>query len=530
MKSSQGKITAIMLVVVMLITSVPVVVSCDSSDAAVTDYSRWYYNYLDKPMQYAYDELLDADKSTDKVTVTIGSDVLGDLYNDYDAATKKSATLSASTQKLTDCLKLERPEVYSNGISASYTIVGTKVTSIKMTFNLEDADTDSKNTAIKSVILSMRATGTDAEKVKTIHDYLVNNLTYATEELSDETKSTIIRSPYTALAGNHRVVCEGYAKSFKMACDYYGIPNVLIVGTAYNDTSGKGEGHMWNHVLIEGNWYVVDATWDDPVSTSGKSTYSDVYLLAGQNTVDNTHAGKYTVAKSHNYQRTIDDGFKIPTPLAVNKYGSDYITITLETNGGTAITPISLKADAVPVIPSTVKANYDFDGWYTDSALTVAWGGKGFKTDATLYAKWVRTPGTETVYILTYDNNGGTGGPGSLKTDDDGNITISSAEPTRDGYTFNGWNTKADGTGSGYKAGIPAKLKENLTLYAQWTENPSSGIGGIIKSVSDAFEKFMNNATDFMEKKDIVDGVKNMYIVLGGAAIFIIIAVIAMRR
>ena len=532
MKSSQGKMAAFVLVIAMLITSVPLVVSCDSTDAAVS-YDRWYYNQLDEPMQYAYDELLKADKSDNAVTVTIGSDVLGDAYTDYDATARESASLDASVNKLINCLKLEKPDVYCNSIETGYTAKDTKVVEIDITFELEYADIDVKNAAIKNVILSMGASaGADnADKVKIIHDYLVNNLTYATEELEEDPNSTAIRNPYTALVDTHRVVCEGYAKSFKMACDYYGIPNVTVVGTAYNDTSGVGEGHMWNLVLIESNWYVVDATWDDPISSSGRSVYSDIYLLAGQNTVDNTHDGKYTVAQSHDSTRTVGYGFRLPTPLAVNKYGSDNITVTLETNGGTVVAPVDVKAGVVPTIPSTVRTNYDFVGWCTDEELTKVWGGTtGFTTDTTLYAKWARTPGTETVYILTYDANGGTGGPGSLKTDDDGNITISGAEPTRDGYTFNGWNSKADGTGREYKAGIPAKLSSNLTLYAQWTKNPSSGISGIIDSITNALERFLDKAQTFLEKEDIVDGVKNLYLVAGGVVAFIIIAVIATRR
>ncbi len=532
MKSSQGKMIAILLVITMLITSVPLVVSGDST-GATADYDRWYYNQLDEPMQYAYDGLLKADKSSNTVKVAIGSDVLGDAYTDYDATAKKSVKLGTSLQKLTDCLKLERPDVYCTGVEISYSISGTKVTKATVIFKLEDENTDAKNTAIENVIKSIGvdAEADDASKVKTIHDYLVNTLTYASAELSDETKSTTIRSPYTALVGDHRVVCEGYAKSFKMACDQYGIPNVMIVGTAYNDASGVGEGHMWNLVLIESNWYVVDATWDDPVSKSGESIYSDVYLLAGQETVDTTHKGKYTVAQSHINDKTIDYGFTIPTPLAINKYGSDNITITFETNGGTAVTPINTKKDTVPTIPSTVKVNYDLVGWYTDAALTKAWDGKtGFSVDTILYAKWVRTPGTETVYILTYDTNGGEGGPGSLKTDDDANITVSDIEPTRDGYTFKGWNTKADGTGEIYEAGSKKVLSGNLTIYAQWAEKPSSGISGIIESITSAAEQFLDKAEAFLEKENIVDGVKNLYVVGGGVLIFIIIALIATRR
>ena len=44
---------------------------------------------------------------------------------------------------------------------------------------------------------------------------------------------------------------------------------------------------------------------------------------------------------------------------------------------------------------------------------------------------------------------------------------------TREGFTFNGWNTAADGTGASYADGAPVNLTENTTLYAQWEDNHS---------------------------------------------------------
>ena len=43
--------------------------------------------------------------------------------------------------------------------------------------------------------------------------------------------------------------------------------------------------------------------------------------------------------------------------------------------------------------------------------------------------------------------------------------------PTRDGYTFEGWNTKADGTGTAYASGTEITAAESITFYAQWKEN-----------------------------------------------------------
>lgn len=50
--------------------------------------------------------------------------------------------------------------------------------------------------------------------------------------------------------------------------------------------------------------------------------------------------------------------------------------------------------------------------------------------------------------------------------------TLSTDEPTLDGYVFLGWNTKPDGSGEEYSPGQSITLKEDLTLYAQWSPEP----------------------------------------------------------
>lgn len=87
-------------------------------------------------------------------------------------------------------------------------------------------------------------------------------------------------------------------------------------------------------------------------------------------------------------------------------------------------------------------------------------------------------PAPDVAAILNYDANGGTGAPDSeSKPGPKGSsatITVSSITPTRDGYTFKGWNTKADGSGMEYKAGnsISVAYGSTTTLYAQWEETP----------------------------------------------------------
>lgn len=103
----------------------------------------------------------------------------------------------------------------------------------------------------------------DVELVRGIHDYLCQTLYYDTaayESYQQTGDYRIFCSAGAILPGTvgSGVVCEGYAKGFKVLCDQLGIPCVLIGGTVVQNN--VREGHMWNGVQIGGRWYLVDAT------------------------------------------------------------------------------------------------------------------------------------------------------------------------------------------------------------------------------------------------------------------------------
>lgn len=85
-----------------------------------------------------------------------------------------------------------------------------------------------------------------------IHDYLVSNIKY-------EDGDGAIYNAYDALI-NGTAVCNGYTECFKTFMDMLGIECIAISGTA------KNELHIWNLVKLDGEWYQVDVTWDDPVN------------------------------------------------------------------------------------------------------------------------------------------------------------------------------------------------------------------------------------------------------------------------
>ena len=71
---------------------------------------------------------------------------------------------------------------------------------------------------------------------------------------------------------------------------------------------------------------------------------------------------------------------------------------------------------------------------------------------------------------LVFDANNGDGGPNTMTAGGSTSVTVPSAAPTRDGYTFTSWNTTADGTGTDYAGGGTYTLPNSGTdtLYAQW--------------------------------------------------------------
>lgn len=103
----------------------------------------------------------------------------------------------------------------------------------------------------------------DFDKELAVHDWLVNNCEYDKKALGVfETYSENSDNPYGALI-NGKAICTGYTLSFQMFMDMLEIPCKTIRAAA-ND----GDDHAWNMVSLDGEWYYVDVTWDDPVPDS----------------------------------------------------------------------------------------------------------------------------------------------------------------------------------------------------------------------------------------------------------------------
>ena len=133
-------------------------------------------------------------------------------------------------------------------------------------------------------------------------------------------------------------------------------------------------------------------------------------------------------------------------------------------------------------IPTLTKSGCTADGWHDGSPTGTVYR-QYFETNGnqSFYANWNCSSSgggtgggenpTPTTYTVKYDANGGTGAPSNQTKKQGESLTISTAKPTKTGYTFTSWNTKKDGTGTKYDIGASYTTDSDVTLYAQYKEN-----------------------------------------------------------
>lgn len=114
---------------------------------------------------------------------------------------------------------------------------------------------------VRQVLDSVITDGmTDYDKELALHDYLVSHCRYS-EDTMQEPESDIYRAYGALVDGN--AVCNGYAEAMQLLLMCVGVNTRFVIGTA------DGVDHAWNLVELDGNWYHMDATWDDPLPDQG---------------------------------------------------------------------------------------------------------------------------------------------------------------------------------------------------------------------------------------------------------------------
>ena len=103
---------------------------------------------------------------------------------------------------------------------------------------------------VKGFMKGLPRNADDYEKVKYCYEYVIWNTDYSVESPDNQNILSVLL--------NGESVCQGYAKAFQYLLGKLDVPCTMVVGKVY-----EGEGHAWNLVKIEGDWYYVDTTWGD---------------------------------------------------------------------------------------------------------------------------------------------------------------------------------------------------------------------------------------------------------------------------
>lgn len=194
----------------------------------------------------------------------------GDVYSDFKKAIDAALAPIGKTNGVSDLLK-----------GWSYRSNGSTLT-VSLSYNYTKTAFDTATQNYKSTIYKARHVAAsedyslpDYKKELYLHNYLVNKCSYDyAGYLSGNIPSASFK-PYGALVLG-KAVCQGYAEAMKLLCDLSGIECNIVYGTS--NGSGTWIDHAWNQVRIGGNYYHVDPTFDDPVSTTGENILSFEYF------------------------------------------------------------------------------------------------------------------------------------------------------------------------------------------------------------------------------------------------------------
>lgn len=329
------KILSIFIALCLVLALVPTNLISPRAEAAGTDVSRYFYNQLDSKAKMFYDGMvkmynqgifLDGKSSYEFTEADYPglSDLLASHMNG-------SANLLYDYAAGRDAFYMDYPDVfYVDFSNLSIRITETSDHKYHLYMGAGRYDNyytagfsskeqvlsaiDDYNAALDEAVAAANGMATPAEKVTAVHDYLTHHTTYRDEvALSKAGRPEnvgFIRTAYGCLV-KHEGVCESYTRAFKAAMDKLNIPCVMVFGV-YRHSEDVLEEHIWDLVEIDGLWYGVDVTMDDPINPN--KTNSDG--VDGYENKENLLVGDFDLMEHHVPMGVMSEsGFEFKYPV-----------------------------------------------------------------------------------------------------------------------------------------------------------------------------------------------------------------------
>ena len=256
-------------------------------------------NYNEYKLDYNYDFV----KQTDNYKPENKQDILNIIYSglnngwsefsyfctiDYENCIEDSKQITNDATTVSYINNFIHPYNSFSNIKISINNLG-KVT-IKVNRLYSDEEIKELNLKIDEIYNSLITENmSDVDKIRTIHDYIINNAIYDNEKADNLNNNEYIskyrsQTAYGPLLQGYGI-CGGYSDAMAIFLNKMHILNYKI----------SSDNHVWNLVYLNGEWLHLDLTWDDPVVNTKENMLLHNFFLVTSSELANKNTGQ------HNY-------------------------------------------------------------------------------------------------------------------------------------------------------------------------------------------------------------------------------------
>lgn len=228
------------------------------------DYDYSYVQNIDKSDVENYQEVLNM-----FYTILNSGDNSYSFYCNYDNCLNDVKELIADNNTISNINNFVHP--FNSFDSINIDVANSGKITVKNKKAYDEEEIEYIKTYINDFInLNIKEEMSSYDKIKLFHNHIVTNTEYDKDNVTDT---------YTAyeLLTTGKAICGGYSDIMSIYLNIIGIQN-------YKVTS---ENHIWNLVNLDGTWYHLDITWDDPVASDGKQYLIHNFFLITTNELHN---------------------------------------------------------------------------------------------------------------------------------------------------------------------------------------------------------------------------------------------------
>ena len=240
------------------------------SSNKVLSYNEYYQEY-----DYAYVQNIDSNKANNYqelvniiyTTINSGDDYYT-FYCNYEKCKDDVKTIiSSGNDTITNINNFVHPYNSFENINIDLTMLGKITISTEKLYNSDMIEYVNNyiDDFIKNNIKDSMST---KDKIKAFHDHVVNNTIY------DDSNKERASDAYELLSTG-KSICGGYSDTMSIYLSKIGVQNYKI----------SSDNHVWNLVNLDGKWYHLDMTWDDPVASDGNQYLLHNFFLIDTNTL-----------------------------------------------------------------------------------------------------------------------------------------------------------------------------------------------------------------------------------------------------